>query len=128
MRQPRVGTRGIVREHHPGSQILACNGVADHIHVLVDLHQSSPLADFVRDIKARTSASLNRANTGPGRFSWQNGYAAFSCSYRETFPIIRYIERQEIHHQEEDFLNEYVRILRENGIEYAHLHPGDRLV
>ncbi len=27
----------------------------------------------------------------------------------------------------EDFLDEYTRILRENGIEYADLHPRDRL-
>jgi hypothetical protein len=65
---------------------------------------------------------------GSGRFAWQSGYAAFGCRYDGIESVVEYIDRQEVHHREEDFLDEYIRMLKENGIDYYELHPKDRLV
>jgi len=42
-----------------------------------------------------------------GRFSWQEGYGAFSYSKSQLPKVIRYIENQEIHHRKKTFLEEY---------------------
>ncbi len=121
-------TRSIIDHHYPRCGLIAINGVVDHVHALIELHQSVELQAVIRDIKARSSQLLNQLNSGPGRFAWQNGYAAFGCEFSGIDRVVSYIERQEEHHCEEDFLDEYIRILRENGIDYYQLRADDRLV
>ena len=118
----------IAEQRYPRCRILALNGVRDHVHLLLDLHQAVLQQDIARDIKAGSSYFLNQLNMGPSRFSWQTGYAAFGCRYDGSETVADYIERQEAHHREEDFLDEYIRLLKENGIDYYDLHPDDRLV
>ena len=123
-----VQMRDVVSRLYPSCRVLALNGVADHVHLLISIDPMTSLSSLLRDVKSRSSRFLNRKNVGPGQFLWQRGYSAFSCAYRDLPRLVRYIDRQEIHHREEDFVAEYQRILRENGIEYDDLHPDDRLI
>lgn len=50
--------------------------------------------------------------------SWGKGYGSFTCSYNVKEHLISYIKNQKGHHQKESFLDEYKRLLKENGIEY----------
>ncbi|EPR66516.1 putative transposase [Cyclobacterium qasimii M12-11B] len=50
--------------------------------------------------------------------SWGKGYGSFTCSFREKDQIISYIKNQKSHHQKESFVDEYKRLLKENGIEF----------
>ena len=50
--------------------------------------------------------------------AWQDGYGAFTISPRDKDSVIEYIKGQEEHHRRESFLDEYRRMLRENGIEF----------
>ncbi len=63
-----------------GKKLLAIGGVADHIHILLNLKPSLALSDMVRDIKANSSRFVNEKGWVKGKFSWQEGFGAFSYS------------------------------------------------
>jgi hypothetical protein len=53
-----------------------------------------------------------------GRFSWQEGYGAFSYSKSHVSQVAEYIENQEKHHIKKTFLDEYKKILKDFNLEY----------
>lgn len=103
---------------HRNTRIYQINGVADHIHILCDLHPSISLGNFVKEIKVATNAWMKTS----GKFSifegWQDGYGAFTYSYKEKSILIRYIKNQKTHHDIESLEEEYRRLLKENGVAY----------
>jgi len=46
------------------------------------------------------------------------GYGVFSYSKSQLPHIIRYIDKQEEHHKKSTFIEEYIEILEEFGIDY----------
>lgn len=90
----------------------------DHTHLLVGLKPSQSIADLVRDIKAGSSGFINQKNWVMGKFSWQEGYGAFSYSKNQLDTVIKYIQNQEEHHNKKTFKEEYFEFLREFEIEY----------
>ena len=59
-------------------KLIAINNMRDHLHLLVGLRPDSSLSDLVRDIKANSSKFINEQRWVVGRFSWQEGFGAFS--------------------------------------------------
>jgi hypothetical protein len=49
------------------------------------------------------------------RFSWQNGYAAYSVSEKAVTKVFEYIKNQKQHHITKDFEAEYDMFLRYYG-------------
>jgi len=94
------------------------NGVSDHIHILFGLNPAISVSDTVHDIKRSSSLFINEKKLVQGRFSWQEGYGAFTISKSEIVNASRYIENQETHHCVESFRDEYTDILRKNEIDY----------
>jgi hypothetical protein len=86
--------------------------MSDHVHVLIGLEPAMALADLVRDIKADSSDFINRKKWVRGRFSWQEGYGAFSYGHSQLNTIIRYIQNQEQHHRRRSFKDEYLAWLK----------------
>jgi REP element-mobilizing transposase RayT len=101
---------GIVRNKK--QKLIAINGMSDHVHVLIGLKPAMALADLVRDIKADSSDFINRKKWVRGRFSWQEGYGAFSYGHSQLDTIIRYIQNQEQHHRRRSFKDEYLTWLK----------------
>lgn len=97
---------------------LAVNGIADHIHILCELHPTIALSDLVRDIKLATTDLIKRNNLFPNFPGWQEGYGAFTYSHRDRPTLIQYVRNQEAHHNTEDFIKEYLRMLDEAEINY----------
>ena len=97
------------------------NGMEDHIHILSDLHSSVALADFVKSIKVATSLWLKQSSYFPDFQGWEEGYAAFTYSFKEKEVLIKYIQNQQEHHQKEGTQDELKRLWIENGME-----PGGR--
>ncbi|MDR1343395.1 MAG: IS200/IS605 family transposase [Prevotellaceae bacterium] len=93
------------------------NGVEDHIHILSDLHPSFALADYVKSIKVATSLWMKQSSDFPSFRGWEEGYAAFTYSYKEKDILIRYIKNQREHHRKENMQDELKRIWIENGME-----------
>ena len=107
---------GIVRNQ--GQKLISINGMADHVHILIGLKPSMALADLVRDIKADSSNHVNENKWVHGRFSWQEGYGAFSYGHSQLDTIVRYIQNQERHHQRRSFRREYLTLLRKFDIAF----------
>ncbi|MEK6480076.1 IS200/IS605 family transposase [Catalinimonas sp. 4WD22] len=75
------------------------NGIEDHLHILTHLHPSVPLASLIKDIKLASNAYIKENNLFPDFVSWQEGYAAFTCSLKDKERLIHYIKKQEEHHK-----------------------------
>lgn len=99
-------------------KLIAINNMPDHLHVLVGLRPDAALSDLVRDVKAGSSKFINEKRWVIGRFSWQEGFGAFSYSRSQLGAVIRYIENQQKHHAKKSFREEYVSLLEHFGVEY----------
>src|SRR5687767_1307196 len=71
---------GIVRNQ--GQKLLAINGVADHIHILLNIQPNIALSELVRDIKANSSRWVNEKRFVRGKFQWQEGSEHFHIRFR----------------------------------------------
>jgi REP element-mobilizing transposase RayT len=107
---------GIVRNN--GQKSISINGMSDHIHILIGLKPAMALADLVRDIKADSSNFINKKKWVRGKFSWQEGYGAFSYGHSQLDTIIRYIQNQERHHKRRSFKDEYLAWLKKYEIAF----------
>jgi REP element-mobilizing transposase RayT len=111
---------GIIKNKQ--SKLYRINGTENHIHILSDLHQSIALADFIKDIKGSSSKWMK----GSGKFvtfiGWASGYCALTYSIKEKNTIIEYIKNQKEHHKTISFEDEYLKHLKENGIEFEARH------
>ena len=107
---------GIINNHN--CKLYRINSMPDHIHIFSDLHPSVSLGDYVKNIKVASSKWMKECGKFPAFSNWQESYGAFTYSIREKDMIIDYIKNQKVHHQTETFLDEYKRLLVENGIEF----------
>ena len=101
-----------------GHKSIIVNGVADHVHVFVGLKPSMSISDLVRDIKNNSSKYINDQNFVKGKFSWQEGYGAFSYANSQINNVYNYILNQEEHHNKQSFKEEYMKFLNDFHIEY----------
>jgi putative transposase len=112
-----------------GHKVLAIGGMPDHMHVAVGMLPTVAIADLVRDLKAGTSGFINQRQWVAGRFEWQRGYGAFSCSRSQLDTLCRYIANQKRHHRHRTLRDEYLELLDELEIEYDSRYvlgnPGD---
>jgi putative transposase len=86
---------------------LAVNGMPDHIHILVGLKPSMCISDLVRDVKNNSTNFINDRRLSGKKFSWQEGYGAFSYSESNYGKVIDYIKNQKQHHAKRTFRDEY---------------------
>jgi putative transposase len=99
-------------------KLIAINNMPDHLHLLVGLRPDAALSELVRDIKANSSHFINEKRWVMGRFSWQEGFGAFSYSRSQLGTVIRYIQDQQQHHAGRTFSDEYTQLLERFGVEY----------
>jgi len=90
----------------------------DHIHVLVGLRPAQSIADLIQDVKGYSSKWINDKKYVQGKFSWQEGYGAFSYSKSELPNVITYINNQQEHHKRKTFTEEYLELLKKFEIDY----------
>ena len=64
------------------------------------------------------SVEINQNKFVAGKFTWQEGYGAFSYSKSQIPNVVNYIENQDKHHAKKGFLEEYRKILDDLGVEY----------
>ncbi|MGA2801943.1 MAG: IS200/IS605 family transposase [Verrucomicrobiota bacterium] len=95
----------------------AIGGTADHVHLLVGLRATHPLASFVQDIK-QTSSRWIHETLGVKNFAWQQGYGAFTVSISNRDAVKEYIANQAEHHQTKTFQEEYVAFLKKHHVKY----------
>src|SRR6202142_1073929 len=99
-------------------KLIAINNMPDHLHLLVGLRPDSTLSDLVRDVKANSSKFVREKRWVAGRFSWQEGFGAFSYSRSQLGAVIRYIANQQKHPARKSFREEYVELLEKFQVNY----------
>ena len=107
---------GIITNKRQKSIIV--NGMPDHIHAFVGLKPSMAISDLVRDIKNNSSNFINKNKFVRSKFSWQEGYGAFSYSHSHIEQVYNYILNQEQHHHKKTFKEEYIEFLHKFQVEY----------
>jgi REP element-mobilizing transposase RayT len=91
---------------------LAVNGYKDHVHLFFEMQPTKSLSDIVRVVKTNSSKWINENRFIAGKFSWQEGYGGFSYSRSQRNNVIQYIIKQEEHHKEKTFREEYLQLLK----------------
>lgn len=114
---------GIVRRC--GSDLLAANSVADHIHLLLPMPRTMSVADLVREVKTGATKWIQEKAPALARFHWQAGYGIFSVSPSHKEAVIQYIAVQQEHHRTVSFQDEYRRLLEKYGIQYDERYLWD---
>jgi REP element-mobilizing transposase RayT len=99
-------------------KVLAINGMPDHVHILIGMRPTQALSALMQDIKGDSSKWINQKGFVNGKFSWQEGYGAFSYSKSHVNALIDYIKNQEKHHRKKTFIEEYDELLKKFEIEY----------
>ncbi len=94
------------------------NGVEDHLHILTHIPSSISISSLVKDIKVSSSLFITEKKLFQGFEGWQEGYGAFTYSFKEKDRLIEYIKNQEEHHKKVTFKEEYRSFLIEHGIEF----------
>jgi putative transposase len=97
---------------------IIVNGVSDHVHVFVGLKPAMSVSDLVRDVKNNSSNFINEQKFIKGKFSWQEGYGAFSYAHSQIENVYQYIANQEEHHRKKTFKEEYLGFLQKFEVEY----------
>ena len=114
---------GIVQNR--GHKLLSIFCMPDHTHLLIGMKPSQSISDLARDIKAGSSLFINEQKWITGKFSWQEGFGAFSYAKGQIENVARYIQNQEEHHNKKNFKTEYLEFLREFEIEYKEEYLFD---
>jgi putative transposase len=81
-------------------QMLAINGMPDHVHLLTRLGRSVSLGKLMNQVKGVSSSFINQHlyPDGDAQFRWQPGYGVFSLGPNQVERAIVYILNQKRHH------------------------------
>ena len=99
-------------------KLLQINGMPDHIHILFGMRPVQSLSELMKQVKQDSSKWINQNRLTRGKFSWQEGYGAFSYSKSQLPRVIKYIRNQGKHHKTKTFREEYLALLEAHGIDY----------
>jgi len=113
---------GVLRKRD--CHLYRMGGVEDHIHIFTSIHSKECLSDLIRDLKTSSSKWIKHNKLFPLFEGWQSEYGAFTKSHSHKERVIEYIKRQKEHHDQVSFIDEFKRLLTEEGISFddKHLH------
>ena len=120
----RKGIRPLVFKYMSGiltnqkHKSIIINGLSNHVHILFGLNPSISVSETVHDVKRSSTLFINRERLCLGKFSWQEGYGAFSYGRSQISDIYNYIENQQEHHKQKTFQEEYVQYLIKREMEF----------
>lgn len=107
---------GIIEKQE--NKLFAINGMPDHVHILISMNPKQAPSDLMYHVKRSSSLWINDKKLCSGRFSWQEGFGAFSYGKSQIQMITRYIENQQQHHKKHSFIDEYIDFLKAYEIDY----------
>lgn len=106
-------------------KLICAGGIEDHLHLLVSLPSTVDIAEIVNAIKANSSRWIHETFHDQKDFAWQKGHGALSVSKSGESAVTRYIRDQREHHQERDFKQEFLALLRKHEIQYDERYLWD---
>ena len=79
-------------------QVMALNGVEDHVHLLVESIPSLSISELVGQVKGSSSHLVNHRFVRDASFRWQGYYGAFTVSRSHVTKVKAYVLGQKQHH------------------------------
>jgi REP element-mobilizing transposase RayT len=105
--------------------LIEMNNVADHVHILFELHRTETLADVVMHVKKGTSRWLKEQSRDFAGFDWQEGYGAFSIGRSQREELIKYIRKQQQRHARFSFQAEFRKLLEVYEVQFDESYVWD---
>jgi putative transposase len=106
-------------------KLLCVNALAEHVHLLLRIKPSHNISMIVNKLKANSSRWIHQTYPDLQLFEWQPGFSAFSVSESAAGDVMKYIERQEEHHQRVSFGDELKLFLEKNKVGFHPEHYLD---
>ena len=101
------------------SVLYRINGMPDHVHILVGLHPSVAISDFMRELKTATSKMMKASRTKFPMFEgWESEYYASTVSRSHQEAVRQYIMCQKEHHKKANLRDELIILCKKNGISF----------
>lgn len=107
---------GIVTHQKCKTYAIYCN--PDHTHIFVGMHPTLSPSKLMEQVKSGSSKWLNDKKYIAGKFSWQDGFGAFTYSKSQIDRVVKYILNQPEHHKKLSFRDEYLLLLKKFEVEY----------
>lgn len=107
---------GIISNHKCKTYAIYCN--PDHVHILVGMHPTLSPSKLMEQVKSGSTNWLNGKKYIQGKFSWQDGYGAFTYAKSQIDQVVKYILNQPEHHKKKSFRDEYLQFLQKFEIQY----------
>ena len=104
---------------------LQVGGIENHIHVLVLAKPVVAPSQIAQWLKGESSKWIHDEFPHLSKFGWQDGYGVFTVSQSQVPDVIEYIRNQRKHHQDQSFEQEYVSLLKLNGVDYDKRYVFD---
>jgi len=114
---------GLVQNRN--AKMLAIHCMPDHTHLFVGIKPTVLISDLIKEVKVKSNEFINGKKWVMGKFSWQEGYGAFSYSHSHIDTVIKYILNQEVHHQKRTFRQEYLELLEKFEIPFDEKYLFD---
>lgn len=100
------------------TKLIAIYCMPDHVHVFVGIKPAQLISDLVKDIKVNSTNFINDKKFTKQKFSWQEGFGAFSYSHSHINNVVKYIRNQKEHHAKTNFQAEYTSFLEKFDIQF----------
>ena len=107
---------GIARQNE--MKAIEIGGVADHVHILLSLPSTLPIAKAMQLIKGGSSKWVHESSPEHRLFGWQVKYGAFGVSVSLLDKTIQYIQTRAEHHRKMTFQEEFLALLKKHRIAY----------
>jgi len=114
---------GIARQN--GMTPVIIGGMEDHVHLLLSLPATMPVAKAMQLIKGGSSKWVHETFPDQRLFAWQEKYGAFSVSISQLETITQYIKNQKEHHRRRSFQEEFLMLLKKHRIEFDERYLWD---
>lgn len=109
-----------------GAPWVVVGGVADHVHIALDLGKTMGSVDIVAAMKKKSSAWVkDQGDPGLNHFFWQKGYGLFSFGYLQRDAVEAYVRNQQEHHAKISFQDEFRSFLKRYNIPYDERYIWD---
>ena len=101
-----------------GQKLIAIYCTSDHAHLLLGLKPNIAPSDLIGDIKTGSTNHINEKKWIGCRFSWQEGFGAFSVSHSHVGRVANYIHNQPKHHRRKSFQQECLEFLERHHVPF----------
>ena len=90
-----------------GVEVIAIGGVADHVHLLIEMPATENIAHVIKEIKGVSAHLIATELTPNDFFRWQGAYAAFSVGLEDIESVRHYILHQKEHHAAQNLIADW---------------------